>query len=544
MRETLAVAFGVAALALLSFFVFPGHTWLESDSQIYAPILEHLRDPAVLNSDMLVRRPHVSFTLYDELTLALASLTRLDLRLVLQALQLLTRALGIWGVYLIASSAGLTAWPALLVASIFSLGATVLGPTVLVIEYEPVPRAFAVPLLFLAIGLASHGRDLAAGIAGSAAFLLHPPTVYPFWGVVFALVLWPSRPEVMRRRIYALAPLMAAVLILLFASRHQAGAGETQVFFARLDPALAKLQRLRASYIWISAWWTIYLAHFVILFAVGMAGFWRLRKHLTPDLSFFAVGLPVIGMLSMPLSWLLLESQRWAVIPQLQPMRALMFVTAMAGIAAAVAGAKSAAGGRLWEAVVFFALAYLIPLEPRIDQAPSLARALLVVGLAVAAAFSVRAVSRWRFPARALIAATALGAFLLVPVWGDTPRRLVLDTPAMREMVDWARQDTAPNAVFLFPDAGRGFEPGVFRYDARRALYVDWKGGGQVNFLEDLAQIWWERWSGTMAKPYMPGNLARFGPLAVDYVVVKPAHREPGASPAFENSAFVVYKVR
>ena len=84
----------------------------------------------------------------------------------------------------------------------------------------------------------------------------------------------------------------------------------------------------------------------------------------------------------------------------------------------------------------------------------------------------------------------------------------------------------------------------MFRYNARRALYVDWKGGGQVNFLEDLAQIWWERWSGTMAKPFKPGNPARFGPMGVDYVVVKPQHRVPGASPVFENSAFIVYSVR
>src|ERR1019366_8508439 len=29
-----------------------GHTWLQQDSQIYVPILEHLRDPAVLRNDI------------------------------------------------------------------------------------------------------------------------------------------------------------------------------------------------------------------------------------------------------------------------------------------------------------------------------------------------------------------------------------------------------------------------------------------------------------------------------------------------------------
>ena len=61
----------VAALTLLSYFQFPGHTYLQADTQIYIPILEHLWDPAVLADDLLVQKPHVSFTLYDEAAAAL-----------------------------------------------------------------------------------------------------------------------------------------------------------------------------------------------------------------------------------------------------------------------------------------------------------------------------------------------------------------------------------------------------------------------------------------------------------------------------------------
>ena len=43
--KPLATAAVCVALALLTFFQFPGHTWLQQDSQIYVPILEHLRDP-------------------------------------------------------------------------------------------------------------------------------------------------------------------------------------------------------------------------------------------------------------------------------------------------------------------------------------------------------------------------------------------------------------------------------------------------------------------------------------------------------------------
>ena len=42
------VAAACAALALLTFFQFPGHTWLQQDSQIFVPILEHQRDAVIV----------------------------------------------------------------------------------------------------------------------------------------------------------------------------------------------------------------------------------------------------------------------------------------------------------------------------------------------------------------------------------------------------------------------------------------------------------------------------------------------------------------
>src|SRR5215475_2259626 len=94
--------FGDAAaacgLALLTFFQFPGHTWLQQDTQIYVPILEHLRDPAALREDIVASHPHIAFTLYDETARALRRLgSGVGFREVLEAEQLLTRAFGIWG---------------------------------------------------------------------------------------------------------------------------------------------------------------------------------------------------------------------------------------------------------------------------------------------------------------------------------------------------------------------------------------------------------------------------------------------------------------
>ena len=189
-----AVAAACLALALLTFFQFPGHTWLQQDSQIYAPILERLENPAALRNDLLTARPHVAYTLYDEAALALRAVTRLDFERVLDLEQIAARGLGIWGLYLCAlcllASLGTTGkrdLMALFIAAICSLGAVVAGPTVLTVEYEPTPRAFALPLVICAIGLVAHRRYLGAGIAGAAAFLLHAPTALPFWGLYVVL---------------------------------------------------------------------------------------------------------------------------------------------------------------------------------------------------------------------------------------------------------------------------------------------------------------------------------------------------------------------
>ena len=77
------------------------------------------------------------------------------------AQQIVTRALGIWGLLLMGEALSLAFAPALLVAAICSLGALIPGPAVLTFEYEPTPRAFAVPLLVCAIGLSAHRRYLA-----------------------------------------------------------------------------------------------------------------------------------------------------------------------------------------------------------------------------------------------------------------------------------------------------------------------------------------------------------------------------------------------
>jgi hypothetical protein len=530
----LAHAAGILALAALTWFEFPGHTWLQQDTQIYVPILEHLRDPAVLRRDMLVERPHVSFTMYDEAARALARVTGLGFREVLEGEQISTRALGIWGLYLMAAALGLSAPASLLVAGILSLGATIAGPAVLLFEIEPDPRGLAVPLLFLAIGLAAHGWDLAAGIAGSLAFLMHPPTVIPFWCVYLVIA-------VVRRRFRAFVPLAVACIVLAIAARYQEGASEAQLFFSRIAPSLESLQRMRAPYAWISEWWRDWLPHYLVLYAASLLAYARLRKRTPPDLRYFLIGLPLMGILSVPVSYILLEKMKWVLLPQLQPMRALLFVTVIAEFSAAAAGILAAQSRRYLEAFAWFALLYLVPLNTSVTIMPSWNRALAAALLAAGATLAAFAEARkFRWSAAAL-AGVAIGGFFLVPTLGAVRTHPPLHTPELAQLSAWARASTPRDAVFLFADADRQLQPGIFRSQALRAVYVDWKGGGQVNYLTDLGVEWWTRWQRVLAAPFDPRDVARYRPLGIDYIVLSPRNRLPDAAPVFENMGYLVY---
>jgi hypothetical protein len=550
MLRHLPVAAAVAALTLLSFFQFPGHTFLQQDTQVYIPMLERIWDPDALAQDLVATRPHLSFTMYDEVTLGLRRLTGADFQAVLAAQQLAWRALGILGVFLIATSVGLGRSHALAVASIFTLGATIAGPTVLTSEYEPVPRGFAVPLVMCAIGLAAHGRDLGAGAMASLAFLYHPPTTFVFWVVYSALTLWPAKPDWMVRRIRGLAPLAAAVLIMLALSRLQPGETERQVFFSRIDPAWEQWQRMRASYNWVSVWIGGYWQQYLLLWAVSAAAAWRLRGLLTPELRFFAFGMPLMGMLSVPASYLLLERMKWVLIPQFQPARAILFVTVFATVMGAVAGMRAAAGGRWREAALWLIPAFAVPLGPRIFDVlwPNLAdaalrrRTLLVAALSLALALAAWAASRRR-KLTPLLALASLAPFWLIPGYGGIRNYPQLHHPELDQLSVWAREATPKNAVFLFPDARQEVYPGIFRARAVRTVYVCWKSGGQVNFMRGLAEEWWRRWQQTMAKK-ADYSVVNYRAMGVDYVVVKRANRLRYRAPVYENARYLAYLTR
>src|SRR5262249_59262095 len=142
----------------------------------------------------------------------------------------------------------------------------------------------------------------------------------------------------------------------------------------------------------------------------------------------------------------------------------------------------------------------------------------------------------WRGPWA--VAVAAVRACFVIPIYGKVANYPALHNATLDELCAWARSSTPKSAVFLFPDAGRDLHPGIFRAEALRTVYVDWKSGGQVNYFKDFGEQWWSRWQDVMAKPGNPSMLASRG---IDFMVLKSEHKPAGHSPVFENSRFVAY---
>jgi hypothetical protein len=259
----------------------------------------------------------------------------------------------------------------------------------------------------------------------------------------------------------------------------------------------------------------------------------------------------VFGLLMLPLSYLLLERLRWIVLPQVQPARAVLFVVVTAMILAAVAAIRAAGERRWWESVLWLLPVYAVPgnmpvlevLIPDLSQPLIRTRLAIVVGLALlttAAAWALESRRRW---ALAPWAAAILVPVLVIPSWGRVRNYPTLDSPELRQLSSWGRTSTGKEAMFFFPDAGHDLTPGVFRATSLRALYVDWKAGGQANFLKAFAQEWWSRWEKSGADQFAGADMSRYRALGIDYIVLKAAHRIPTLTPAFENARFVVYAV-
>jgi hypothetical protein len=519
-------ALAVLTLTSLSFFVFPGHTILQSDTQIYIPILEHLSDPSLLRNDIMAVRPHVSFTLYDEAALSLRRITGLSFEQVISGQQFVYRAVAVLGFYLFATATGLSPAMAWLTAGLLSLGAAVIGPSVLTVEYEPVPRGFSLPFVVFSLAMVAHRRWTTAAVAATAAFSFHPPTALAYCALLTIVLL--------SRRVYpALAVLGIGPALIVITMLMQPANGAP--LFGHLDPAWEALQRMRASYNWVSIWAKDWLWMYFLLSIAGLIAWLRVRRDLPRETNIFLLVLPIIGMLSVPVSYVLLERMKWIFIPQFQPGRYLLFIMLFALLLATIAAIRAAERKSYVEACVFF----LLPLAAASTEWDTARlwgpRLVLLFGLAL---LSIAAVVWRSYPA--LTAIAVILPFLALPYIGGIQNFAALHTEDLDTLAEWARGNTSPDAVFQFADAERKLDPGVFRARAKRALYADWKAGGQVNFLTPSSFPWAERWE--IARKQQPMDTYRS--LHIDYVVFKAANRQPEYVPVYQNSAWVVYDLR
>lgn len=545
------VGASVIGLTLLTFFQFPGHTFLAADSQLYVPVLEQLRDPSLFRKELVTQLPQVTFTIYDEVTVGMHRLTGLDLRAVLTAQQLVYRALGILGVYLLATALGLSAEAALFVSAMFALGAPVLGPAVLTIEYEPVPRSFAVPLIFLALGLVAHRRVLSAAAAGTLAFLYHPTVTVPFWLVYLAQVFRPWQASVRRRWIMGLALMAGGIVMLFVCSRLQTGIQATPGLFERLRPEMETWLHTHIRYLWVGRWRAAVICNAVFLGVVSLAAFRRLLRFIPEEVRFYLAGMPLLGLASMVASYLLVDQMKLALMAQVEPARALLFVVSIASILTAVAAVKASQQQRYWESAAWLLVVFALPAQALVLEggvrslwAPLLWRlTLLIAGLALGAALAlwvVQAKPRW---ATAAWGAAVLVPFFAFPLCAGERYAPAEYSPELKELAQWARTATPKDAVFLFPDVGQKAHPGVFRALALRAVYVDWNPGMLKFFPKHLAEEWWTRWQRTMAGGFRPERLQSYGELGIDYVVLQRRNLLSDRPTAFQNAQFVVYAV-
>ena len=98
--------------------------------------------------------------------------------------------------------------------------------------------------------------------------------------------------------------------------------------------------------------------------------------------------------------------------------------------------------------------------------------------------------------------------------------------------------------MFLFPDAGRDYYPGMFRAVSLRPVWVDWRTGRQSDLFASFAYEWWNRWNATMEGAFSSARLQDMLQLPIDYYVLRRSHKLAGFTPVYSTPQFVVYDAR
>lgn len=546
MRRALLLCLGIVSVTCLEFEIFPGHTYLQSDTQIYVPMLEQLDSPGYLSRDLVATHPVLTYTIYDEVTLFLHNVTGLSLKGALITQQLACRSAGVLGAFLLAQAAGLDDLLALVVATLLNLGAALAGPGVSLVDHEPVPGAFATGLVLLGMGLLAREKPLLGGLAGGIALLYDARVAAPFWIVVLVALLFDGHLRSLLRP--AATVLVIFILLLANLVQLQPGVIEPQVFFGLVSARVSEILRYRESNGWVSLWAQRDIWQYLAIWVCGVWATARIWPSLNRQLRWFFGALPFLGIVSVPISYLLLEQLRWSPILQIRPAAALLFTTATASLAWSIAGIRAALKRKIWEASLWFLLVFALPVNVRILDLLRLSnpRNAIQLGFCVVLGglLAVLLTQLGSTKGRQLVLLIPLLAILAAPSIARVGDASNMDGKPIAEIAEWAENNTWGSSMFLFPDAGRDLYPGMFRAESRRAVWVDWNSGGLANYFESFADDWWERWQQTMEGSFSAERLQEMLSLPVDYYVLKRANHLADVRPVFGNREFVVYDAR
>ncbi|MCW5966830.1 MAG: hypothetical protein KIT83_22515, partial [Bryobacterales bacterium] len=314
-----------------------------------------------------------------------------------------------------------------------------------------------------------------------------------------------------------------------------------------------EMHHLRASYNYPSLWHPAVLWVPVGLGLAALAAGWSLRRHLPAPVLWFVLGAPIVGILSIPFAWLTMEQLRLFLMAQLQPARAIAFMYSLAIPVILGTGVLKARKGRWLASWFCFVAGFSIPFCNQLvffaganGWPTARFRYLWAPALALLALLVFWLWKRLRPVAILLLVLLSVAPFgVLREVLGTNAFATDARTPQVAELAAWARVNTPADAVFAFPGFGRGSQPGVFRSQALRAVYTDWKSGGQVNFNADFARLWWQRWNEVMtAKEFSVDHAPRLMELGIDYVVIPPAQAPAEPTALFRNDSFAAYRTQ
>jgi hypothetical protein len=493
MRRGLLILLCLLAVTWFEFQVYPGHSYLQGDTQLLVPMLERLDTPGFLSRDLVAANPVFTFTIYDEFTQFLHAQGHLSFEQALLRQQIVFRFAGILGVFLLARSLKTAPFASVALSATVNAATQLTAPHAFVTNPEATPVAFAFPLVLLAGGLLSNRKPLLASLAAGLALLYDPLTSIPFWLVVIGASL-SDRP--LRKFLRPVWPaLLIFGLVLGNLVQLQAGLGGDQDLTSKMTAAMVRLTQIRTPWTWVSSWLSTEIWSYLFLLVAAAWALTRVWKQTDRLVNWVVIGLAGSGLFGVVMAMILLASRR-QMATAMPAARMLALTVALCALVCGVASFQAAAQHRWRESLCWAAL---------------------------------------------LIAAVLNAQVLdLLHLNAATVARPAGTDPNLRNLAAWA-EETWGSSMFQFPDAAQRTEPGTFRALSRRALWADWQSGRIADYSNQAGQTWWSRWQSSMSQGYSTDLLQETLRQPIDYYVLRREHQLTGIKPTYSNSEFVVY---